>query len=285
MRKDKKAIPVNNFSGEYDYGISVERMALKDMPAFEMPGQAERHDRHSFHLLEAGTMSMEIDFQKYKLRSPSLICMHPDQVHRILAFKEVVVSSWALNNENLQPAYLKWLEAIRPAKPVLLSKETFALISAAVSLSISFGLRQKDQLYHSLLRDSCNTLVALVLAEYDKQSDRPGRLSRAEMVTRAFRDLLEQSFTRLERPAFYAGQLNISTAYLNECVKDSTGHPVSYHIQQRIVLEAKRLLCYSAKSVKEIAATLGYEDHAYFSRRFTRATGMTALAFRGKNRD
>ncbi|HCU45817.1 MAG TPA: AraC family transcriptional regulator, partial [Sphingobacterium sp.] len=31
--------------------------------------------------------------------------------------------------------------------------------------------------------------------------------------------------------------------------------------------------------------TLGFEDYTYFSRLFTKATGMSALSFRNKNRD
>jgi YesN/AraC family two-component response regulator len=49
------------------------------------------------------------------------------------------------------------------------------------------------------------------------------------------------------------------------------------------MLEAKRLLFHSSKSVKEIAHDLGYEDHSYFSRLFNKSTGMTALAFRKKS--
>jgi YesN/AraC family two-component response regulator len=45
------------------------------------------------------------------------------------------------------------------------------------------------------------------------------------------------------------------------------------------------LLSYSDKAVKEIATTLGYDDYPYFSRLFTKTTGMTALAFRNKNLD
>ena len=89
----------------------------------------------------------------------------------------------------------------------------------------------------------------------------------------------------MKSPSEYADKLNLSTAYLNECVKNTTGYSVSYHIQQRVILEAKRLLYYSDKSVKEIAAELGYDDYPYFSRLFTKIAGITALAFRNKNLD
>ncbi|MBB5636811.1 methylphosphotriester-DNA--protein-cysteine methyltransferase [Pedobacter cryoconitis] len=78
-------------------------------------------------------------------------------------------------------------------------------------------------------------------------------------------------------------KLNISTHYLNECVKNTTGQSISSHIQQRIILEAKRLLYHSDKSIKEIAAELGYDDYPYFSRLFTKVAGMSPKVFKKKN--
>ncbi|RZM17643.1 MAG: helix-turn-helix domain-containing protein, partial [Pedobacter sp.] len=109
--------------------------------------------------------------------------------------------------------------------------------------------------------------------------------SRFEKVTTAFRKLLEKNYVDLKRPNQYATLLHISTSYLNDCIKGSTGYSASYLIQERIILEAKRLLYHTDKSVKEIASELGYDDYPYFSRLFTKVTGVSAIAFRRKNRD
>jgi len=283
VRKKATSIPVNHFGGEDAAGVFIEKIVFTDLPRFEEWGQAERHDRHSFFLLEKGTVTIEIDFKKYKLKSPALIYMHPDQVHRIIAFKNVTVSTRAITDEHLNPEYPELLESITPATPLALKRNAFSLISEAVSLVIKFSERKQGRLYHSLLKDSCNALVALVASYYAEQLTPADKLTRFETVTKAFRELLEYSFIKIRRPAEYAQKLNISTAYLNECVRNTTGYPVSYHIQQRIILEAKRLLYHSGRSVKEIAAELGYDDYPYFSRLFTKVAGMSALAFRNKN--
>ena len=150
---------------------------------------------------------------------------------------------------------------------------------------MKFSERKNDKLYHGLLRDGCNVLVALVISQYLEQTKSIDKLSRFEIVTKAFRKTLEHNYIAEKRPVDYAQKLNISTPYLNECVKNTTGFSVSHHIQERIILEAKRLLYYSHKSVKEIASELGFDDYPYFSRLFTKVTGMTALAFRNKNVD
>lgn len=285
MRKKIKPIPVNRMSDDFNTGISIEKTSFKDVPNFEEAKQSHREESHSFFLLENGTVSVVIDFQKYKIKSPSITYMHPNQVHRIIALENATISSWRINNENLNPEYLKLLEEITPAKPLSLNKETFSIICEAVSLCIKFSERKHEKLYHSLLKDSCNTLVALAASQYLEQSKSADKLSRFEIITKTFRKLLERNFTAIKSPAAYAKSLNISSAYLNECVKKTTGNSVSYHLQQRIILEAKRLLYHSGKSVKEIAVELGYDDYPYFSRLFTKVAGMTALAFRNKNHE
>ena len=86
----------------------------------------------------------------------------------------------------------------------------------------------------------------------------------------------------MKSPCQYADKLNYSLSYLNESVKSVTGFPISYWIHQQIILEAKRLLYYTDMSVREIAFFLGYEDHTYFSRLFSKVAGMSPGAFRQK---
>ena len=290
MPKKNQSIPVNTIADDFDAGISIERMSLSAedeaiLNYSEEAKLAHRHDSHSFFLLEKGTVNIEIDFQKYIIMAPSIIYIHPDQVHRTTVFDNMTVCSWAITNENLHPEYLKLLESITPAKPLVLNEEMFSIISETVALFMKFAERKSDKLYYSLLKDSCNGLVALVASQYLELAKPTDKLSRLEVITKAFREILERNYTTIKRPADYAEKLNITTPYLNECVKNTTGHPVSYHIQQRVILEAKRLLYYSDKSVKEIAIDLGYDDYPYFSRLFSKVTGMTALTFRNKNHD
>lgn len=285
MLKQSNAIPVNLMANESGWGMAIERLTVESLEAAGMQEarRSHREDGYSFFLLEGGIVSLEIDFQEYTLVAPSLVYIHPSQVHRILRFENVTVSSWSLTAEQLNPEYLKLLEGLAPATPLLLSSEIVSLIKETVNLCLRFLKRNQHRFYQAIIRDSCNTLVALVLSELYEYKKTEEMLSRADVVTRNFKQLLEQQYTRSKRPATYAEQLHLSIPYLNECVRASTGYSVSQHIQQRIILEAKRLLVHSDRSVKEIASELGYDDLPYFSRLFMKSTGLTALAFRRKN--
>ncbi|KLT63744.1 helix-turn-helix domain-containing protein [Pedobacter sp. BMA] len=278
------SIPVKHFGDEYDLGLSIERFSFEDLPDMGEWEQPERHDRHSFFLIEAGSVALEIDFKRYDIQAPAMVYMHPDQVHRIISFNEIKACTLAVNDEVLNLEYLRVLEEINPTEPVLLDEETFKLLSSAASLCIQIAGRERDQFYKSLLKDHGNALIGLMISCMGRI--KPGdKFSRAEQVTKSFRKILAHHFMNLKRPAVYAERLNLSTAYLNECVKMTTGQPVSYHIQQRVILEAKRLICHSNLSLKEVAVTLGYDDYPYFSRLFTKVAGVAPVSFHSKNRD
>ena len=51
-------------------------------------------------------------------------------------------------------------------------------------------------------------------------------------------------------------------------------------INERIILEAKRMLRYSSLRVKEVSIDLGFEDPSYFNKFFKKITGITPADFR-----
>jgi len=283
--KKKKSIPVNSFNDKYREGIIIARASLNGLPNSKEIEQSHRDEGHLFILQEKGTTYIEIDFQKHKIKAPALIYIHPNQVHRLIKFENATLGSWMITSENLHQEYIGLLEDLTPVNFLSLKKEPLSIISEMLSLSIKLSERKDEKLYYSILKESCNTLVALVISQYLSLSKSTAQSSRFTVITKAFRLSLEQNYMEIKSPTEYAKKLNISTAYLNECVKTATDHPVSYHIQQRVILESQRLLYHSDKSIKEIASELGYDDYSYFTRLFTKVTGMTPLAFRNKNLD
>ena len=283
--KKKKSIPVNSFNDKYREGIIIARASLNGLPNSKEIEQSHRDEGHLFILQEKGTTYIEIDFQKHKIKAPALIYIHPNQVHRLIKFENATFGTWMITSENLHQEYIRLLEDLTPVKFLSLKKEPLSIISETLSLCINLSERKDEKLYYSILKESCNTLVALVISQYLSLSKSTDQISRFTVITKAFKLSLEQNYIEIKSPAEYAKNLNISTAYLNECVKTTTGHPVSYHIQQRVILESQRLLYHSDKSIKEIASELGYDDYSYFTRLFTKVTGMTPLAFRNKNLD
>jgi AraC family transcriptional activator of pobA len=280
-----KHIPVNTMPSGTREGIMIAKTSFDGLPNHKAVEQSHRDNGHLFILQEEGTTEIEIDFQTHRIPPSSIIYIHPDQVHRLIAFEEATTSSWIITSENLSQENLVLLEDLKPLDQLTLASETFSLIATTAALCIQLAERKHEKLYDAILKESCNTLVSLVISQYLTQATNTDYYSRFEVITKSFKRLLEQDFTQIKSPAAYAKHLNITTPYLNECVRTATGHPVSFHIQQRIILEAKRLLAHSNQSVKEIASKLGYDDYSYFTRLFVKVTGLTPLKFRTKNFD
>ncbi|MCM2473187.1 helix-turn-helix domain-containing protein [Rhizobium sp. CG5] len=78
----------------------------------------------------------------------------------------------------------------------------------------------------------------------------------------------------------YARRLGMSVTHLNRITHSLTGKPVSRLIAERIVSEAKRDLVFTSISIQQIATGLGFDDHAYFSRFFSRHTGQSPSTYR-----
>lgn len=99
-------------------------------------------------------------------------------------------------------------------------------------------------------------------------------------VFRKFNLLVEGNFRTEHSVHYYAQQLNKSPKTLSNIFGLYNKKTPIQMIQERIVIEAKRLLFYTDRSVKQITYELGFEDAAYFSNFFKRHTGLSPLDFR-----
>lgn len=99
-------------------------------------------------------------------------------------------------------------------------------------------------------------------------------------LTKKFFDILESNFTKNHRVSYYADTLSVTAGYLNERIKLDSGFSASCNIQQRIVLEAKRMAISSNLNLKQIAYDLGFDDAAHFSKFFKNVCGMNFTEFK-----
>lgn len=95
-----------------------------------------------------------------------------------------------------------------------------------------------------------------------------------------FNEAVEREFTRKHLVKEYAEELHISLSMLNSYIKKNAQMPPSTIINKRIIFEAKRMLLYTPKRIKEIAYLLGFEDPSNFVKFFKRQTGVLPGSFR-----
>lgn len=284
MTVKRTAIPVHKLRESTDQGFRLDRIH----PSSENMRKAMLHDVHRddhyiFLLHESGWSKGTLDFRPLILNAKSIFFILPGQVHHYLdAHSET--SGWfvAMDAMLVPDMFRRVLE-----DPLLSQVPVYAgdrIMLMAQSLQMADTLcRQTSpstcsrQAVYALL----TSFVAMVADEYSRHSScDTEKVLRSRVITQEFRKLLAHRYKAMKSPGEYAAALTLSVSYLNEAVKDTTGFPVSYWIQQEVLLEAKRLLYHSEQNVKEIAYELGYEDHTYFSRLFKKAIGQTPVAFR-----
>ncbi len=99
-------------------------------------------------------------------------------------------------------------------------------------------------------------------------------------IIRKFNLLVEAHYRAEHSVSYYAQQLNKSPKTLSNLFAIYNHKTPLQVIQERIVIEAKRLLYYTDRSIKQITFELGFEDAAYFSNFFKRHTSLSPAEFR-----
>jgi len=102
---------------------------------------------------------------------------------------------------------------------------------------------------------------------------------------------LQRFFTILERDhattrsvAHYARHAGLSPRRLAELVHGHAGKPPKQVVDERVILEQKRLLVHSDVSVKQLAARTGFDEPTNLVKFFRHHVGITPLEFRERHR-
>ena len=245
-----------------------------------------RHKDYKISFLEEGEVTHFTDFEKYVIKAPSLIMLAPDQVHQrdgdsynkmvhisftcdlLLTETQGLVACWQymfgqvvipIPTEEHRQELKTYLDLMyrefnsdRPAKETILKNLLNVFITAAARM---VPCRAKEDGHASVMDSSYNRIV------------------------RQFKMLTDQHFRTKTRVDQYADMLYVTPGHLNDIIKSVTGKTAKQLIDEKRVMEAKRLLFWGELSVKEIAHHLNFEDDGYFNRYFKKHTGQTPALF------
>jgi AraC family transcriptional activator of pobA len=106
--------------------------------------------------------------------------------------------------------------------------------------------------------------------------------SRKARQIEKFRALIDQQFRQQKSLQHYADQLGMTAGQLSRLCRQSLDMSGLDLINARVLHEAQRDLIYTHLPIKQLAANLGFDDDAYFSRFFRKHTGITPTDFRNK---
>ena len=105
-----------------------------------------------------------------------------------------------------------------------------------------------------------------------------------DSVVLEFQAMLKRECFHHKDVAYYASAQGLTPRYFTTIIREMTGKPASYWINQAVIVEAQHLMLDNSISLKEITFRLNFSSQTFFSRWYRQSTGETPSQFRKRNR-
>ncbi|HVU99551.1 MAG TPA: AraC family transcriptional regulator [Puia sp.] len=231
------------------------------------PQPIHRHEHFELIYLNAGQLDCKVDMEEYALSAGDICLIRPGSLHHFTRQNDPrgFLLCFASRFGRLSQSLLQVPKDKQAAMTELLG---------CMKHEQDHGGRYRSEALGEFLK-----IFLIYLSRLSAGQPRPC-VNRATHIFDQFMDLLEKKYSTHHRPADYSEELFLSTSYLNQTIKAVSGRTTSYHIHQRVVLEAQRMAVYANSSLKEAASNLGFEDICHFSRFFKKAAGQSFKEFK-----
>jgi AraC family transcriptional activator of pobA len=276
---------MNNFRKDRPKPFHMER--LEDVGPGLAPFEEDLLRLHvaEFFFISKGSGTIEVDLQRYSLVENIFYFLSPGQYRRLHPAGPIEGYYLALSQEYAcmlkEGAVTSFFEpGFSPGeKLVSVAPDEPAIAELEETLRILLREYGRDSEVRKELLSAYTGIFLLYLSKHLNAESRP-ECSRENELTRKFLALVKSNFAEKKMVVNYAADLFISSNYLNQVIKRNTGLTASQHIQQRVILEAKRRAVNAPFRLKEIAYALGFEDCSYFSKYFKSKCGMSFTKFK-----
>lgn len=247
-----------------------------------------RHDFFEILFLTKGSGIHIIDFKEYEISANSIFFLSPGQIHSIEFSKDIegyiflfTPEFYLLNKQNknklLEFPFFYHLEENQP--PIYLKEQSdidfFTDLFKKGSIEISLEHDETPEIVSALL-----DLVLLTSKRLYPSQEKVISQKKGHLLVKKFKQLIEENYHSNFSVADYAELLHITPNHLTETVKSVTGRTSTDFINDKSILEIKRLLLFSDLSATEVALQLNFNDQSYFTKYFKKHTGLTPKQFR-----
>lgn len=263
-------------------GVYLKELAPQTLEE-DIIGLTHRDDYYVFILVLHGSFRIHCELQTHQLQTGDLFLIKPYQIHTVEEYSGDFYAHFLSIQDFRIPDELSYLLFNLPNTQQHLSLKTEESQTLLDTIHLLRTYESQQEEYTTEITNGLFQAIIYKIGSLFKEKTRVPEVSainQSNVITSKFKRLITTQ-THLRQPSYFADLLFITPAHLNDCVKKTTGQTVSYWLKKSIIDEAKRLLYYTTKSVKEIAFELGYEDHTYFSRLFKKHVKQTPLQFRG----
>lgn len=238
---------------------------------------------------QKGSPTHFVDFNPIKIKSNSLLFVNKSSVQifdnkttfqgKAILFTDNFFCKTKMDTKFLRSSILfndlLSISQIQLPKNNSTIKTIFELLETEINNS-------KDNYQSDLLRNDLHNLLLHCERERRKQDFIELNKDTNLEQTLLFKTLLDDNFIFHKKVSFYCQQMNITPKKLNQATSKIFGKTPKNIIDDRVLLESKRLLAHTSESIKEISFSLGFEEPTNFIKYFKRHTDNTPVEFRAE---
>lgn len=226
-------------------------------------------------LVTGGHSTAELDFRALPCRPGTLLRVRPGRALRCLGPQlDATVVRWdagTLRGLDVDP------DAV-PAYRQLAGEDEDAVISEVTQLTVDADRHSGVPAARALLRHQLAVLL-LRLSLLPVAERQPAHRAEAETFHQLCREV-ERDYRHTRRVEDYATRLGCSVRTLTRACLAMTGRSAKQVIDERVALQACRLLAATDEPIARIGRRLGFPEPTNFGRFFTRQVGVSPGAFR-----
>jgi AraC-like DNA-binding protein len=241
---------------------------------------AHYHDFEELIIVTEGGLEHFIDFNLETVSAPFACYVSMGKMHRLVPHKDL--RGWVINykTEFIPDSKLSFYSNFFNSNNIPLSSNSciqrFVLLCQIIDTE-----NMQEFIDYPTIRHLVNGLISMVDTERKRNLPIDGTVKATQItIFNNFLRILEENFRRDAGVSFYADKMNMSERNLNLICKNNFQKSVSEIIETRKLIEAKRMLLHSEKTVSEIGYDLGYNEKSYFTRVFHAKAGVTPSRFR-----
>lgn len=148
------------------------------------------------------------------------------------------------------------------------------------ALSLSDAFIQKCELLNNI--EQITNLQYRMILEFTEQVEKLRHAAHESVLAIQVTNYIQHHISEAITTEAIAKHLYLSRPYLSAKFKQETGMSLTDFILKEKTEEAKRLLCYSEKSLLNISNYLGFSSQGHFSRVFKKYSGYVPSEYRDK---
>jgi len=248
------------------------------------------HRTGFYHILwfQKGKPTHLVDFHPVKVKSNSILFIPQDSVQRFdnkgefdgqaILFTDSFFSKTEQDAKFLRSSIV--FNDLFSVSQIDLSKSSDKVFSDLFQQIETELKNEKDVFQSDILRNFLHSLLLLSERERRKQHFTEIKTSPDLDYVLLFREQIEKQFKTSKQVSYYARELRVTEKRLNKATSKVLDKTPKQMIDERIMLEAKRLLVHSNESIKEISYILGFEEPTNFIKYFKKHQGSTPFEFR-----